>query len=135
MTILFEPIANIAGEIGVDTVKFGIPRVRLSFDGTAMIVKTPYRAPVTNGVMTTKDLDPGTAEVTIGHETRTIDIPDSGIPLRLQPLWDAAEPQPENPDGFVRNAGGFDRVQVMTMSQFTSQESPDPNTTFILFPD
>jgi hypothetical protein len=135
MTILFEPIANIAGEIGVDYVKFSVPRVRLSFDGTATIVKTVYRAPVKNGVMTTQPLDPGTAEVTIGHETRTIDIPDSGIPLRLQPLWDAAEPQPENPDGFVRNAGGFDRVQVMTMSQFTSQGSPDPNTTFILFPD
>lgn len=135
MTILIEPIANIAGEIGVDYVKFGIPRVRSSFDGTAMIVKTNYRAPVTNGVMTTKSLDPGPAEVTIGHETRTIDIPDSGIPLRLQPLWDAAEPQPDNPDGFVRNAGGHDRSQVVTLSQYLALSPPDPNTVFTVFPD
>jgi hypothetical protein len=139
MTILVEPMHDTAGFGEAWAVTFQSVRVRQSFDGTGMVTKTPHRVEPISGVLTTPDLDPGQTLIKIGTETRLCEIPDSGITLRLYPIWEGgatwegSPPQPV-PDGYVRNGGDVYRIQAMSEGEYSSLVAADPNTIYILFP-
>ena len=139
MTVLVEPMHDTAGFGEVWAVTFKSVQVRQSFDGAGMITKTPVRVEPIGGILTTPALDPGLTLITIGLETRLCDVPDSGITLRLFPIWDGgsvwngAPPQPVA-DGYVRNGGDVYRIEAISEGEYGSLVSADPNTIYILFP-
>lgn len=141
MTILVEPMHDTAGFGEAHDVTFKSVTVRQNFNSTGMITKTPVRVQPINGVLTTPPLDPGLTLIKISGETRLCDVPDSGITLRLWPIWDGGAsvdgsgPQPANGgEGYVRNAGSVYRIQDISEGMFASLVSTDPNTIYILFP-
>ena len=140
MTILVEPMHDTAGFGEAQPVTFKSLYVRQSFDGTGMITRAPVRVIPVNGVLTTTDLDPGPTLIKIGPETRLCEMPDSGITLRLFPIWDggqpfgSATPQPFSEEWYVRNGGNVYRIEDIPEGVFASLASVDPNTLYIVFP-
>ena len=141
MTILVEPMHDTAGGFGgAQPVTFKSLYVRQSFDGTGMITRDPVRVTPVNGILTTEELDPGPTLIKIGPETRLCEIPDSGITLRLLPIWDggqpfgSATPSPFSEDWYIRNGGSVYRFEDMSEGVFASLASVDPNTLYIVFP-
>jgi hypothetical protein len=136
MTVISEPVANIAGlDAGTDVVFFlEEPRVQTSGYGIITTTQVPVR-PVA-GVLTTPNLKPGVAKVKIGMHVYRITIPDSAEAVALWPLIEAGMPVPPVADqgGFVRNAGGISRVQRITESAYAALPTPDPETLYITFP-
>lgn len=136
MTVITEPIANIAGlDAGTDVVFFvEEPRVQTSGYGIVTTKQVPVR-PVA-GVLTTPNLKPGAAKVQIGLSKYSIIIPDSAEAVALWPLIEAGMPVPPVADqgGFVRNAGGIARMERITESAYAALPTPDPATLYITFP-
>ena len=137
MTIISEPIESIAGADNNTQFEFSSPTVRESDDGTSLITRRPVWLVAEDGVLTTPDLDPGPATVTIGQRSFNITIPDSGTPVRLWPLVEAGLPvPPEQEATAVINGGGFVRGEVMTAAEYsalTSSTTPDPGSMFFVY--
>ena len=79
MTVISEPIENIAGADNGTGFAFSAPGLRESEDGTCLITVHPLVVTAIDGVLTTPDLDPGPATVRIGQRTYHIEIPDSDV--------------------------------------------------------
>lgn len=86
MTVISDQIHGIAGIDDNTIFTFAAANLRQNnaSDGIITTVPIPYTA--TDGVLTTDDLDPGTASVTVLNTIYPITIPDSSTPVRLWPL-------------------------------------------------
>ncbi|MFG1794118.1 hypothetical protein [Nocardia sp. NPDC049149] len=132
MTVISEPIENIAGADDTTAFLFGT-RLRESADGTGFITDRWQRYTAVNGVLTTGNLDPGLALVRIGAEMRTVEIPNSGTAVRLWPIWDAGGVPTGDTTSFVVNGGGIRRIEALTQSEYTALSAPDPATFYVIF--
>lgn len=132
MTVISEPIKNIAGLGERQKVRFTSPVIRESADGTSTVTTRTHEVAPVNGVLTVS-LDPGPAKVFIGHDEYDILVPDSASPIRLWPLIDAVlDPPPSNATGFVKDGGNVGRIQALTQAQYNAMTTPDPGTLYII---
>ncbi|MEU9515936.1 hypothetical protein [Micromonospora sp. NPDC048169] len=133
MTVISEPIENIAGADNGTGFYFSAPAIRESDDGTRLITVHPLVVTAIDGVLTTPDLDPGPATVRIGQHTYHIEIPDSPTPIRLWPLVEAGLPVPPAEEATaVRNGGGVRRIAVAELDDYLAMPTPDPETVYIV---
>lgn len=136
MTIISEPIENIAGADNTSAFLFTAYTVRESDDGTKLVTTRPQRYTATAGVLTTDELDAGPAVVSIDGRVFSIEIPDSATPVRLMPLIDAGLPVPPTQEAqAVRNGGGVARIQRISASAYAALVTPDPETLYVVVPD
>lgn len=137
MTVISQPITDIAGAPEADTIRFATYAIRDSADGASIITTKVHAYEPTAGVLTTDDLDPGPAKVIIGAHAYAIEIPDSATPILLWPLIEAGLPVPITEEASaVRNGGGFVRGQVMTASEYSAlvaSTTPDPGSMFFVY--
>lgn len=132
MTVITEPVVNLAGLADTGEVFFYVPQLRERASGHGIV--TPDRVivrPVAS-VLTTPDLNPGPARVKWGLMSFDIVIPDSATPVRLWPLIQAGLPAPSDGDDFVFNGGGISRTQAMTLTAYSSVVK-DPATLYFLY--
>ena len=108
-----------------------IPEIR--GDGNEVVTTRTYFVQAVNGVLTTPDLSPGPATLTVRAKEYQILIPESGSPLPIWPLIDAGMPPPVGQPGFVRNAGGIARIQRTTVANYAAIPGKDPETLYITF--
>lgn len=134
MTVISEPVENIAGADNGTEFVFASILLRESDDGTSLITTTPTRVKPVGGVLITPDLDPGAAKVSIGlSRAYQIDIPDSPTPIRLWPLIEAGLPVPPVEEATaVRNGGGVARIQRIALADYEAIPTPDPDTLFVV---
>jgi hypothetical protein len=136
MTVIAEPIENIAGADNTTVFVFAASVVRESDDGDALVTTLTTRVTTTDGVLITPDLDAGPATVRIGLHSYAIDIPESPSPVRLWPLVEAGLPVPPSQEAqAVRNGGGIARIQRISASAYAALVTPDPETLYIVVPD
>lgn len=136
MTIINDRIEDVGGSGFDRRVTFFIEHIRESSDGDAIVTTVPHHFELDEGELTTTDLDPGPAKVQIGAGSYNITIPESGSPIRLWPLIDAALPTPAvDISGFVHNGGGVARIQALTAAEYSALEAPDPATFFVVIED
>lgn len=133
MTVISEPIHDIAGANETDPIIFRARAIRSNAAGTGTTTTREHRFYPVAGVLTTTSLDPGPAQVVVGLTAYNIVIPSSGSTIRLQPLIDAGMPTPESDtESFVRNGGGIRRAQRLTEAEYTAIPTPDPETLYIV---
>ncbi|WP_040814657.1 phage upper tail fiber protein [Nocardia concava] len=133
MTVISEPIANIAGADNSTTFEFASLVLRQSASGTGTITTAPFFVQAVAGVLTTPSLDPGPALVRIGNRQYQITVPSSATPVRLWPLIQAGLPVPPTEDATaVRNGGGIARAQRITASAYAALTTPDPETLYLV---
>ena len=133
MTVISEPIENIAGADNDTAFAFSSLVLRESGDATGLITVVPSFLTAVDGVLTTPDLDPGPARVRIGQATYQIEIPDSEDPIRLWPLIEAGLPVPPVEEmTAVRNGGGIRRAQAVELDDYLAIPTPDPETLFVV---
>lgn len=136
MTVIAEPIENIAGADNTTAFVFTSYVVRESDDGTALVTTRPQRYTATAGTLITHQLDAGPAVVSIDGLPYWITIPDSASPVRLWPLIEAGLPVPPTQEAeAVRDGGGIARIQRITESGYGALVTPDPETLYIVVPD
>ena len=136
MTVISEPVENIAGLEDGMAVTFYVENLRARASGFGIVTTDRVRVDPVGGVLTTPDLDPGPAKVRFGaHEPYDILIPDSPTPVALWPLIDAGLTHATNVPGAVRNAGGISRIERIYESQYAALSTPDPETFYVVFPD
>jgi hypothetical protein len=136
MTVISEPVEDIAGADNATVFIFSSPVVRESDSGTGMITRRTQRYTSVAGVLSTGDLDPGPATVTICVTPYQITIPDSGSPVRLWPLVEVAMPVPPDEVAHaVINGGGIARAQRVTESEYAALIEPDEQTLYVQVPD
>lgn len=136
MTVIAEPIADIAGADNYTQFIFYSPALRESDDGTGLITARPYFIVAESGVLITPDLDAGLATVRVGQRAYNITIPDSPSPVRLWPLIEAGLPVPPSQEASaVRNGGGFARIQRIAAAAYAALVTPDPETLYVVVPD
>ncbi|WP_261949471.1 hypothetical protein [Rhodococcus sp. T9N] len=131
MTVLTGQIRDVAEFDDQSVFAFQIPEIR--GDGNEVVTTRTYFVQAVNGVLTTPDLSPGPATLTVRAKEYQILIPESGSPLPIWPLIDAGMPAPVGQPGFVRNAGGIARVQRTTIANYAAIPSKDPETLYITF--
>lgn len=131
MTVLTGQIRDVAEFDDQSVFAFQIPEIR--GDGNEVVTTRTYFAQAVNGVLTTPDLSPGPATLTVRAKEYQILIPESGSPLPIWPLIDAGMPPPVGQPGFVRNAGGIARIQRTTVANYAAIPSKDPETLYITF--
>lgn len=134
MTVISEHVDNIAGADDGTVFVFASILLRDSDDGTSLITTTPTRVTPVAGVLTTPDLDPGAAKVSIGlSRAYQIDIPDSPTPIRLWPLIEAGLPVPPAEEATaVRNFGGIAGAKRVTLAEYQAMPTPDLETLFVV---
>ncbi len=136
MTVFSEPIENIAGADNATVFTFtaGVPRE--SSDGTRLITPRTVQYTASAGVLTTADFDPGPALARIGSgPSVSIEIPDSGSPVRFWPVYEAGLPVPPDQEASaVRNGGGVARIQRITATAYAALSTPDPETFYVVVP-
>ncbi|MFI6368722.1 hypothetical protein ACIBG0_39075 [Nocardia sp. NPDC050630] len=136
MTVISEPISNIAEADNDTDFFFSSPVLRESGDGTGMVTTTPILVNAVAGVLTTPDLDPGPTKVRIGLNSYYIVIPDSVTPVRLWPLILAGLPVPPAEEAeAVRNGGGVALITVLTEAEYAALTSVDPETLYVVVPN
>lgn len=131
MTVLTGQIRDVAEFDDQSVFAFQIPEIR--GDGNEVVTTRTYFVQAVNGVLTTPDLSPGPATLTVRAKEYQILIPESGSPLPIWPLIDAGMPPPLGQPGFVRNAGGIARIQRTTVANYAAIPSKDPETLYITF--
>ncbi|BDQ19781.1 hypothetical protein RQN9TF_11265 [Rhodococcus qingshengii] len=131
MTVLTGQIRDVAEFDDQSVFAFQIPEIR--GDGNEVVTTRTYFVQAVNGVLTTPDLSPGPATLTVRAKEYQILIPESGSPLPIWPLIDAGMPPPVGQPGFVRNAGGIARIQRTTVANYAAIPSKDPETLYITF--
>lgn len=131
MTVLTGQIRDVAEFDDQSVFAFQIPEIR--GDGNEVVTTRTYFVQAVNGVLTTPDLSPGPATLTVRAKEYQILIPESGSPLPIWPVIDAGMPPPVGQPGFVRNAGGIARVQRTTIANYAAIPSKDPETLYITF--
>lgn len=133
MTVISEPVADIAGADDTTQFEFASAYVRTAADGVGIVTTRPRFFTAVDGVLTTPPLDPGPTICRIGLTTRLIDVPDSATAVLLTPLLEAATPIPTaHTIDAVRNGGGVARIQRITESAYTALTTPDPETLYIV---
>ncbi|MEA1796976.1 hypothetical protein [Rhodococcus qingshengii] len=131
MTVLTGQIRDVAEFDDQSVFAFRIPEIR--GDGNEVVTTRTYFVQAVNGVLTTPDLSPGPATLTVRAKEYQILIPESGSPLPIWPLIDAGMPPPEpGALGFVRDGGGVTRIQALTQNEYAVLDNPDPATLFII---
>lgn len=131
MTVISEPIADIAGADNNTNFRFSVPILRENDTGTGMVTTRVYQVQARNGILTTPDLDAGPATVEIGLKKHPIVIPDSPTPIRLWPLVQAGMPVPPTEEAAaVRNGGGITRAQALSLAAYQAIPTPDPETLY-----
>ena len=131
MTVLTGQIRDVAEFDDQSVFAFQVPEIR--GDGNEVVTTRTYFVQAVNGVLTTPDLSPGPATLTVRAKEYQILIPESGSPLPIWPLIDAGMPPPVGQPGFVRNAGGIARIQRTTVANYAAIPSKDPETLYITF--
>lgn len=131
MTVLTGQIRDVAEFDDQSVFAFQIPEIR--GEGNEVVTTRTYFVQAVNGVLTTPDLSPGPATLTVRAKEYQILIPESGSPLPIWPLIDAGMPPPVGQPGFVRNAGGIARIQRTTVANYAAIPSKDPETLYITF--
>lgn len=136
MTVISEPIEDIAGADNFTQFEFASTVLRESDDGTGLVTILPVFLTAVDGVLTTPDLDPGSASVRIGRRLYHIEIPDSATPIRLWPLIEAGLPVPPSEEASaVRNGGGVARIQRISETDYSALVTPDPETLYVVVED
>ncbi|MCA1009010.1 hypothetical protein LCL87_25140 [Rhodococcus hoagii] len=136
MTILTGTVRDIGAYDDLTNFTFATPTVREDDSGDGIITTRKVRCQAAAGVLTTPNLEPGIAILTIQGDPRPyqITIPDSPTPVQLWPLIQAATP----PDpgawttGYVSNAGGIARVKAVPLTAYPGM-AKDPATVYVLF--
>lgn len=134
MTVITEPVVNLAGLADNAPVTFYVGELRRRASGHGIV--TPMRVQVipVSKVLTTPDLNPGPAKVQWGTKSFSITIPDSATPVPLWPLIEAGM-QPSAPSvDFVFNGGGIERAEAMSLIEY-ADTSEDPATMYFLYND
>lgn len=133
MTVISEPISNIAGADDLTVFVFRSILNRESADGTGLVTSRIETMQADDGILTTPDLDSGPAAVRIGATEYRIEIPDSPTPIRLWPLVEAGLPiTPVEEATAVRNGGGVRRIAVAELDDYLAMPTPDPETVYIV---
>lgn len=132
MTIISDYTENIAGASDNSEIVFYTKQLRDNEDSNAIVTTKKYRCYPTDGQIITEDLDPGPAEVKIGLDKYSIWIPDSSTPVRLGPLIQVGMAPLQPHTGLVFNAGGVDRVQAKSTTEY-AELTKDPATVYFLF--
>ncbi|NEW33857.1 hypothetical protein GV791_14980 [Nocardia cyriacigeorgica] len=133
MTVISEPVGDIAGADDATVFVFSSKVLRESGDGTGLITTRLASLQAEDGVLTTPDLDPGPAVVRIGAREYQIEIPDSPTPIRLWPLIEAGLPVPPTEEATaVRNGGGVARIQRISQTEYDALVTPDPETLYVV---
>lgn len=136
MTIISEPISDIAGADNTTQFEFSSVWDRASDDGTGFVTTRAVFLTAVDGVLTTPALDPGPAIVRIGQRSYSIVIPDSPTAVKLWPLVDAGLDVSTPPQATaVINGGGIARVERITESGYAALITPDPETEYSVVPD
>lgn len=134
MTVIQEPVGDLIGE-KVTLVRFRAPQIRGSNDNTRTVAPVSHEFYVTDGVLTTGDLDPGPAVVSIAGRDYDIVIPYSVTPIRLWPLINAhLDPPPDTATGYIRNGGGVEIEQIVTAAEYAAI-TRDPETIYFILED
>lgn len=137
MTVLTGNIRDVAGYDDLTVFSFHVDRLRESGTG-GVVTRRTYRVQATAGILTTPDLEPGEAVLTVQNDPAEyrIVIPTSATPVELWPLIDAATPPPPGTDttGFVRNANGELRTFIAAQADYPGLVK-DPATLYILTAD
>ncbi|MGO3325300.1 hypothetical protein [Gordonia sp. (in: high G+C Gram-positive bacteria)] len=136
MTVITDRVEDVGGGPLLTPVMFTVQQVRESADGDSIVVPLRHRVQPVDGVITTPELDPGPATVTLGgsrQATYNILVPDSSTPIRLWPLIDAGMPSPPEDDRyqFVRNGGGLARGVALTQAEMDAQPF-DPGSFYLI---
>lgn len=133
MTVISEPISNIAGADNSTQFIFSSPILRDSSDDTGMITTLPTILRAVNGVLTTPNFDPGPMTVLIGQYAYYFILPDSDTPVRFWPLIEAGLPiPPAEVATAVVNGGGISRIQRIEQSAYEALTTPDPETFYVV---
>lgn len=120
---------------------FYVPALRDSVDHDAIITQARRVVEVDEdtGAFTTPNLDPGPYVCGIRWSSAQpfveyrIEIPSGAGPFPLWPLIDAGLPTPPpGAPGFVRNAGGIDRMEPVKLTDYSTHPKV-PATLYILF--
>ncbi|MEV0357089.1 hypothetical protein AB0H71_13610 [Nocardia sp. NPDC050697] len=131
MTVISEAVEDIAGADDTTSFIFAVPALRDS--GTGMVTTRTIRLKAHGGVLTTPDLQPGPADVSVGLKTYHIEIPDWPTSIRLSPLIAAALPvAPAEEIGAVRNGGGVAIAKRHTLAEYEALPSIDPETLYVV---
>ncbi|AEV51993.1 hypothetical protein [Prescottella equi] len=136
MTILTGTVRDIGAYDDLTVFKFATPVVREDDSGDGIITTRKVRCQANAGVLTTPDLEPGIAILTIQGDPHPyqITVPDSPTPVQLWPLIQAATP----PDpgswttGYISNAGGIARAQAVPLTAYPGMVK-DPETFYVIF--
>ncbi|MDV6274109.1 hypothetical protein R3Q06_11415 [Rhodococcus erythropolis] len=131
MTVLTGLIRDVAEFDNQSVFAFHVPELRGS--GDEVVTTRTYFVQAVDGELTTPDLSPGPATLTVRAKEYQIVIPESDTPLPIWPLIDAGMPPPVGLPGFVRNAGGIARIQRITIDDYAALPSKDPETLYITF--
>lgn len=122
-------------------VRFTVAATRDAVAHDAILTQARTAVPVdpVTGAFTTPNLDPGpyTCEIRWGaaqpYEQFPIEVPAESGTFRLWPLIDAGLPTPPpGAPGFVRNAGGIDRMEPVELADYSTHPKV-PATLYILF--
>lgn len=136
MTVLITRPEDVAHYVDPDKPLIFASRTTRGADN-GFITVVPYRHevyPDSAGLVTTPDLHPGPATVSIGGKSYDIEVPISNDDVPLWPLIDAGLPTPPESSAmmFVRNGGGVRRTQVLTLAAYSSIPTPDPETVYFI---
>lgn len=136
MTILTGFVRDVGAFDDLTVFKFEVPVIRDVGDGAGVVTTRSVRCTATGGVLTTPDLAPGPARLTIQGDPRTyhITIPDSEESILLWPLIQAATPPDpgEWTTGFVVNHGGISGMKAVPLADYPTMPK-DPATFYALF--
>lgn len=135
MTILTGTVRDIGAYDDTTLFTFATPVVREDDSGSGIVTTRKVRCRAEDGVLTTPDLEPGVATLTIQGDPRVYQITIPNTPTaQLWPLIHAATP----PDpgswttGFISNAGGIARAQAVPLAAYPGMVK-DPETFYVLF--
>lgn len=137
MTILTGFVRDIGNLDELTTFKFAVPVIRDVGDGAGVVTTRKILCQAdASGVLTTPDLDPGPAILTIQGDPQQyhITVPDSDDPVLLWPLIQAATPPEPGAwtTGFIADGGGITRAKAVPIDDYPDIPK-DPATLYIIF--
>lgn len=136
MTVIQDNVWDIADGAISHPVRFRVPQIRGAASSPGVVTQVVHEYITDDtGQLTTDDLEPGPAKVTVAGKTYDIVIPYSVTPIRLWPLINAhLDPPPPTATGYIRNGGGVEIAQAVTAAEYAAI-TRDPETLYLILED